>query len=63
MHCTYANHCFILSSVNFNFCKKILDIKESRIDACLNEISDIVLCELPEDNAWPVDKFFHRTKV
>ncbi len=40
-----------------------MDIRDARIDAGLDEISGMMLCELPGDESWSVDVFTKRTKV
>ncbi|XP_070548103.1 dynein axonemal heavy chain 8-like [Ptychodera flava] len=37
--------------------KRVNDIKESRIDSVLQEMSDTLLCILPEETPWTVDEW------
>ena len=39
------------------------DVTEFRIDAILKDMASTVLCELPEDEPWTVDKFLQNTQV
>jgi len=43
--------------------KQVNDVRDARIDAVLQEISDTVLCELPRDDPWSVDEFVTKTQV
>lgn len=43
--------------------KQVNDIRDARIDAVLQEISETVLCELPKDDPWTLDEFVARTQV
>ena len=42
---------------------QILDIKSTRIDDVLKEISETMLCDLPEKKPWTLDEFVSKTKV
>lgn len=42
---------------------KINDIRDARIDAVLDEMSNTTLCELPGDDPWTTEQFLTRTKV
>lgn len=39
------------------------DLVEFRIEAVLREMSTTMLCELPEEEPWPVDRFLEHTQV
>lgn len=43
--------------------KQVNDIRDTRIDAVLQEISETVLCELPKDDPWTIDLFVSKTQV
>lgn len=43
--------------------KQVNDIRDTRIDAVLQEISETVLCELPKDDPWTIDVFVSKTQV
>lgn len=43
--------------------KQVNDIRDARIDAVLQEISETVLCELPKDDPWTIYEFVARTQV
>lgn len=40
-----------------------MDIKETRIDEPLKEISETMLCDLPEKEPWTIAEFVNKTKV
>eukprot|EP00112_Aurelia_sp_Birch-Aquarium-sp1_P005844 Seg1660.5 transcript_id=Seg1660.5/GoldUCD/mRNA.D3Y31 product="Dynein heavy chain 8 axonemal" protein_id=Seg1660.5/GoldUCD/D3Y31 len=42
--------------------KQLLDIRDARIDAGMEEICEMLLCELPEDEGWTIERFAARTK-
>jgi dynein heavy chain len=42
---------------------RVHDVTEFRIDAILREMAATILCELPEDEPWTVDKFLENTQV
>ena len=42
---------------------RVHDVTEFRIDAILKEMASTVLCELPEDEPWTVDRFLENTQV
>ncbi|XP_074653701.1 dynein axonemal heavy chain 8-like [Tubulanus polymorphus] len=44
------------------FIKQIDDIKSTRIDKLLKEISETMLCELPENKAWKIETFIEKNK-
>ncbi|XP_006824996.1 dynein axonemal heavy chain 8-like, partial [Saccoglossus kowalevskii] len=37
--------------------KRVNDIRETRIDSVLKEMSQTMLCELPEDNPWTINEW------
>lgn len=39
------------------------DLVDFRINAVLQEMSTMVLCELPDEEPWTVDEFLERTQV
>ena len=39
------------------------ELCEFRINSVLTEMSNIMLCELPEDEPWTIDNFLQRTQV
>ncbi|EDO32004.1 predicted protein [Nematostella vectensis] len=42
--------------------KTVNDIRDSRIDSVLKEISEITLCEVPDDQPWTTDEFITKTQ-
>ena len=42
---------------------QLLGIKNDRIDAFLDEISNMILCELPTYESWSIELFLANTKV
>ena len=43
--------------------RQVNDIRDARVDAFLNEMGEITLCEFPGDDPWTIDKFLSRTQV
>ena len=39
------------------------DLIEFRIEAVLHEMSTTILCEMPEEEPWSVEKFIEKTQV
>lgn len=39
------------------------DIRTCHIDDVLEEMGDMMLCDLPEDTAWTVNEFITNSKV
>lgn len=39
------------------------DLRQFRIDLVLQEMQDMKLCQLPDDEAWPVEYFTEQTQV
>ncbi|XP_019624088.1 PREDICTED: dynein heavy chain 8, axonemal-like [Branchiostoma belcheri] len=42
--------------------KQVNDIRETRIDAVLKEMSELLLCTLPEDTPWTVEEFITKNR-
>ena len=42
--------------------RRITDLCTYRIDAVLKEMGQMLLCELPEHEAWTIDQFLNRTE-
>ena len=39
------------------------DLVEFRIDAVLQEMTNMILCELPEEESWTTQEFLDKTQV
>lgn len=58
----WINELMYASSSN-NPTFQISDIKDTHIDAPLKDISETMLCDLPEKAPWTVDEFLAKTQV